>query len=171
MNLGNILHKCRLNNLVMSKPQKIQTSFIGKQAEDLSQLIREQIKPIYDSLGIIVPVKSCSIIHYLKKHNELSVTDLAKHLKQSHQLVKQKLPKLQNLGLIESKSDVNDKRRTTYHLTEKGIEQAILLNENSLTNVYQHLSDEIGANLHQVLENAIDGLKQKDLLTRFNASH
>ena len=155
----------------MSKQQTLQTSFIGKQAEDLSQLIREQIKPIYESLGIVVPVKSCSIIHYLNKFGELSVTDLAKHLKQSHQLVKQKLPKLQNLGLLESKSDENDKRRTTYHLTDEGIKQAELLKANSLTNVYQHLSDEVGANLHQVLEKAIDGLKQKDLLTRFNASH
>lgn len=151
----------------MEETLRIKTSFIGKQAEDLSQLIREQIKPIYDSLGIVVPVKSCSIIHYLSTLNQLSVTDLAKQLKQSHQLVKQKLPKLERLGLIESQSDKNDKRRTTYQLTNSGREQAQLLRENSLTNVYQHLSDEIGANLHQVLESAINGLKQKDLLTRF----
>ena len=50
------------------------------------------------------------------------------------------------------------------------VEQAQLLSENSLTMVYQHLSDEIGANLHQVLDNAINGLKQKDLLTRFKES-
>ena len=154
-----------------SKPQNLKSSFIGKQAEDLSQLIRQQIKPIYESLGIVVPVKSCSIVHYLNKHTEMSVTDLAKQLKQSHQLVKQKLPKLQMLGLIESQSDKNDKRRTTYHLTDMGISQAQLLSENSLTSVYQHLSDEIGANLHQVLDDAINGLKQKDLLTRFKASN
>lgn len=153
-----------------TQTQNIKSSFIGKQAEDLSQLIREQIKPIYDCLGIVVPVKSCSIIHYLHEYKSLSVTDLAKHLKQSHQLVKQKLPKLQILGLIESQGDKNDKRRTTYHLTEAGLEQAQLLSENSLTTVYQHLSDEIGANLHQVLDNAINGLKQKDLLTRFKES-
>lgn len=152
-------------------PNNLKTSFIGKQAEDLSQLIREQIKPIYESLGIVVPVKSCSIIHYLNKYKELSVTDLAKQLKQSHQLVKQKLPKLQMLGLIESQSDKKDRRRTTYHLTDNGVAQAILLSENSLTEVYQHLSDEIEANLHQVLENAINGLKQKDLLTRFKESN
>ena len=145
-------------------------SFIGKQADDLSTLIREQIKPIYESLGIIVPVKSCSVIHYLNKFDDLSVTDLAKLLKQSHQLVKQKLPKLQNLGLIEQRDDDNDKRRSTYHLTTEGIQQAKLLDENSLISVYQHLSDEVGADLHKVLNKAINGLKQKDLLTRFNES-
>jgi len=143
-------------------------SFIGKQADDLSNLIREQIKPIYESIGIVVPVKSCSVIHYLNRFDDLSVTDLAKHLKQSHQLVKQKLPKLKNLGLIEQRDDDNDKRRSTYHLTEEGKQQAKLLDENSLISVYQHLSDEVGADLHKVLNKAINGLKQKDLLTRFN---
>jgi len=143
-------------------------SFIGKQADDLSNLIREQIKPIYESLGIVVPVKSCSVIHYLNQFDDLSVTDLAKHLKQSHQLVKQKLPKLQNLGLIEQRDDDNDKRRSTYRLTKEGKHQAKLLDENSLISVYQHLSDEVGADLHKVLNKAINGLKQKDLLTRFN---
>jgi DNA-binding MarR family transcriptional regulator len=145
-------------------------AFIGKQADDLSNLIREQIKPIYDSLGIVVPVKSCSVIHYLHNFDALSVTDLAKHLKQSHQLIKQKLPKLQNLGLIEQRDDDNDKRRSTYHLTNEGKNQAELLDENSLISVYQHLSDEIGADLHKVLNQAINGLKHKDLLTRFNES-
>lgn len=150
-----------------TKLEKISDSFIGKQADDLSNLIREQVKPIYESLGIVVPVKSCSVIHYLNKFDDLSVTDLAKHLKQSHQLIKQKLPKLHKLGLITTRSDENDKRRTTYHLTVAGKHQALLLNDNSLNSVYEHLSDEINANLHIVLHDAIKALKQKDLLTRF----
>ncbi len=150
-----------------NKTKKLSDSFIGKQADDLSNLIREQIKPIYEALGIVVPVKSCSVIHYLNKFDDLSVTDLAKHLNQSHQLIKQKLPKLQKLGLITTRSDENDKRRTTYHLTVVGRHQAQLLSENSLNAVYEHLSEEINANLHKVLNNAINGLKQKDLLTRF----
>jgi len=151
-----------------TKINKLSHSFIGKQADDLSNLVREQIKPIYTSIGIVVPVKSCSIIHYLNRFDGLSVTDLAKHLNQSHQLVKQKLPKLLALGLMEQRGDSNDKRRSTYHLTIPGKQQAKLLEKNSLISVYQHLSDEIGANLHEVLNKAINGLKQKDLLTRFN---
>jgi len=151
-----------------TKLKKISDAFIGKQADDLSNLIREQVKPIYESLGIVVPVKSCSVIHYLYKFDALSITDLAKHLKQSHQLIKQKIPKLIQLGLVTAKSDKNDKRRTTYHLTTAGREQATLLNENSLNTVYEHLSDEIGANLHHVLNDAINALKQKELIIRFN---
>jgi len=153
---------------MQSQQNNLSHSFIGKQADDLSNLIREQIQPLYESLGIVVPVKSCSVIHYLNKYDDLSLTDLSKHLKQSHQLVKQKLPKLQALGLIEQRDDCNDKRRSTYHLTAIGTQQALLLKENSLISVYQHLSDEIDADLHLVLNNAINGLKNKDLLTRFN---
>ena len=151
----------------MLQNNNITHSFIGKQADDLSNLIRDQIKPIYQSIGIVVPVKSCSVIHYLNRYDDLSVTDLAKHLKQSHQLIKQKLPKLQQLGLIIQRSDSNDKRRTTYHLTASGRKQARLLEENSFSTVYQHLSDEIGADLYKVLNDAIIGLQQKDLMTRF----
>ncbi|MFK8011898.1 MAG: MarR family winged helix-turn-helix transcriptional regulator [Marinicellaceae bacterium] len=151
--------------------KQLKPSFIGKQAEDLSQLIKDQIKPIYDSLGIVVPVKSCSIIHFLYACQALSVTDLAKCLSQSHQLVKQKLPKLEKLGLISSQIDQNDKRRIVYELTNAGIKQARLLGENSLTKVYQNLSDEIGANLDVVLDKAITGLKNKDLLSRFKENN
>ncbi len=148
-------------------------SFIGKQADDLGNLISLQIKPVYQSLGIVVPVKSCSIIHYLNQNNldqtaGASLADLSKSLKQSHQLVKQKLPRLLKLGLIEVQQDIDDKRRLLYSLTDLGIKQASLLNENSLEKVYENLSNEINTDIYQVLVAAINGLKQKDLLTRFN---
>ncbi len=142
-------------------------SFIGKQADDLGQLIKVQIQPLLEKLGIVVPVKSCSIIHYLYQSDDNSLADLAKQLQQSHQLVKQKLPRLIDLGLVTKTQDNNDKRRSIYQLTDQGREQAELLEENSLLHVYEDLSNEIGANLYQVLNDAIESLKQKDLLTRF----
>jgi DNA-binding MarR family transcriptional regulator len=144
-------------------------SFIGKQADDLGQLIKAQIQPLLQQLGIIVPVKSCSIIHYLYQSDDNSLADLAKQLQQSHQLVKQKLPRLIDLGLVIKIKDQQDKRRTIYRLTEAGRAQAALLEENSLLHVYEDLSREIGANLYQVLNDAIDSLKRKDLLSRFEA--
>ncbi len=143
-------------------------SFIGKQADDLGQLISEQIKPIYQSLGIIVPVKSCSIIHALSSGAQTTVTELAKTLNQSRQLVKQKLPRLLKLDLLESSQDPDDKRRVLYRLTAQGVEQAERLRQHSMAQVYAELSAEINADLYQVLSAAIKGLKQKDLLSRFN---
>lgn len=143
-------------------------SFIGKYADDLGQLISVQIKPIYQSLGIIVPVKSCSIIHTLQAVHQASLMEMANHLQQSHQLVKQKLPRLLKLGLIVAHDDPDDKRRTIYQLTAFGVEQAQLLKQHSLTQVYKDLSQEINADLFQVLSAAIKGLKSKDLLSRFH---
>jgi DNA-binding MarR family transcriptional regulator len=152
------------NNLAFNNTR----SFIGKQADDLGQLIKAQIQPILEMQGITVPVKSCSIIHYLYTSENNSLADLAKKLNQSHQLVKQKLPRLIDLGLVQVKQDDNDKRRSIYQLTTQGIAQAQLLEQNSMLAIYDNLSQEIGANLYQVLNDAIDGLKRKDLLTRFN---
>ena len=64
-------------------------ALLGKRAEDLSNLIEEQSQPIFDSLGIIVPIKSCSTLLSLFELQQASVTDLARQLDQSHQLVKQ----------------------------------------------------------------------------------
>lgn len=150
------------------KQPPIDRSFIGKQADDLGNLISEQIKPIYQSLGIIVPVKSCSIIHQLSLTKSATVTELAKALQQSHQLVKQKLPRLLKLALIDASNDPDDKRRVLYQLTQIGRDQAERLKQHSMTQVYANLSEEINADLYQVLTAAIEGLKQKDLLHRFN---
>jgi len=148
--------------------QSIIQSFIGKQADDLGQLISEQIKPVYQALGIMVPVKSCSVIHQLDKTGQATVTELARSLNQSHQLLKQKLPRLLKLKLIECSDDPDDKRRILYRLTQTGSSQAELLRKHSMTQVYASLSDEINADLYQVLTAAIEGLKRKDLLSRFN---
>ncbi len=153
--------------MINNQNTKNSRSFIGKQADDLGNLISVQIKPILEMMGIIVPVKSCSIIHYLNQSDNYSLADLAKKLNQSHQLVNQKLPGLVKQGLVKKSSDPDDKRRNVFILSEDGRQQAELLLKSSLLHVYEDLSDEIGANLYQVLNEAIEGLKQKDLLTRF----
>lgn len=142
-------------------------SFIGKQAEDLGRLIGEQIKPLYLSLGIEVPVKSCSIIHALDQCPKISLTELAKYLNQSHQLIKQKLPKLLKLNLITQQAAPDDKRKTHYQLTEAGQKQADLLRQYSMSAVYQELSAEVGGDLFAILQTAIQNLQQVDLSTRF----
>lgn len=152
----------------MKQSDAVVRSFIGKLADDLGNLIYVQIKPIYDSLGIVVPVKSCSIIHYLNVSSGASLADLAKSLNQSHQLVKQKLPKLLKMELIQVRNDPNDRRRQIYSLTTAGKKQAQLLNDNPLEKVYADLSRELNTDLFAVLDAAINGLKSKDLLTRYN---
>lgn len=154
-------------NRFSSKNNTSPHSFIGKQADDLGQLLYVQVKPIYELLGIIVPVKSCSIMHFLNNNTGASLVELAKNLQQSHQLVKQKLPRLHKLGLLEIHDDDDDKRRKIYRLTPLGQQQAALLKEHSLQSIYQDLSDEIQSDLNNILSAAINSLQNKDLLSRF----
>lgn len=151
----------------MEHQQHYKRSFIGKYADDLGQLISAQIKPVYAALGIIVPVKSCSLVHTLSRLQQASLMELAHHLNQSHQLVKQKIPRLLELGILSQSQDPNDKRRTLYQLTEAGQAQAAVLNQDPMADIYQQLSDEVGFDIQQVLTRAIELLQNKDLLTRY----
>ena len=151
----------------MSHQQHYKRSFIGKYADDLGQLISAQIKPVYAALGITVPVKSCSLVHTLARLRQASLMELAQHLNQSHQLVKQKIPRLLKLGILSQSQDPDDKRRTLYQLTDEGQQQAAILNQDPMAGIYQQLSEEVGHDIQQVLTRAIEQLQNKNLLTRF----
>ncbi|GHF92107.1 MarR family transcriptional regulator [Thalassotalea marina] len=143
--------------------------FTGKVSTDFGNLISVQMTPVYESLGIIIPVKSSSIMAMIKKHKIISLADLSKALHQSHQLVNQKLPKLHQLNLITKESDPNDKRCKVFSLTEQGEKQVQLLTEQSekIRELFCGLSTELGVDIHALLESAIDALNNESLLTRF----
>lgn len=147
-------------------------ALLGKRAEDLSNLIEEQSQPIFDSLGIIVPIKSCSTLLSLFELQQASVTDLARQLDQSHQLVKQKLPKLLKLEVIQQSPDKKDKRRTLYMLTPKGVAQSKKIKEylKQSEKLVDSISKDIGVDVFDAIDKAIHSMKDKSLLDRFNNS-
>ncbi|GAA4351920.1 winged helix DNA-binding protein [Kangiella taiwanensis] len=147
-------------------------ALLGKRAEDLSNLIEEQSQPIFDSLGIIVPIKSCSTLLSLFELQQASVTDLARQLDQSHQLVKQKLPKLLKLEVIQQSPDKEDKRRTLYSLTPEGLVQSKKIKEYLMLSekLVDSISKDIGVDIFDAIDNAIKAMKERSLLDRFNNS-
>ncbi|AUD80070.1 MarR family transcriptional regulator [Kangiella profundi] len=146
-----------------------QKALLGKRAEDLSNLIEQQTQPIFDSLGIIVPIKSCSTLLTLLELKQASLVDIAKQLGQSHQLVKQKLPKLIKLGLIQQHSDKEDKRRTLYSLTSKGKQQTKKIKEylKQSADLVDSISEEIGVDIFEAIDKAAGALQGESLLERF----
>ncbi|MEG3168261.1 MarR family transcriptional regulator [Sphingomonas sp. LB3N6] len=98
-------------------------AFLGRTVERLSVLIAEQSKAVFDDRGIVIPVRSCSLVTVLAKLGAASASDLARELGHSHQLVMQKIPKLVSLGLIRDRTDDDDARRRLFQLTDKGVEQ------------------------------------------------
>jgi DNA-binding MarR family transcriptional regulator len=144
-------------------------ALLGKRAEDLSNLIEDQSQPIFDNLDIIVPIKSCSTLLSLFELQQASVTDLARQLDQSHQLVKQKLPKLLKLGVIQQSPDKEDKRRTLYSLTPEGKKQSQKIKEylKQSEKLVDSISKDIGIDIFDAIDKAIKAMKERSLLERF----
>lgn len=144
-------------------------ALLGKRAEDLSNLIEQQTQPIFDSLGIIVPIKSCSTLLSLIELEQASLAELARKLEQSHQLVKQKLPKLIKLGLIQQQPDKEDKRRTLYSLTSQGKEQSQKIKEYLKHSevLVDSISSDIGVDIFSAIDQAIQSMRDKSLWERY----
>lgn len=145
-------------------------SFLGRLSEKLSTTIEEQTRGLFDAAGIIVPVRSCSLLTALSQAGEASAAELARALGQSHQLVIQKCPALLRLGLMTHHADPADARRKLFRLTEKGREQLAMIDAYSekITIVYRQLFSEVGetGNVHAQILRTLEALEKRPLHQR-----
>ena len=143
-------------------------SFLGRLSEALSQRIEEQTRPLFDDMGITVPVRSCSLLTALEAAGEATAAELARTLGQSHQLVIQKCPALLRLGIITQHVDPADARRKIFRLTPEGRRQQDRIEAYSvrISEVYRDLFDEVG-DVHGAILRALNALADKPLAERF----
>ena len=143
-------------------------SFLGRLSEALSMRIEEQTRPLFDEAGIVVPVRSCSLLTALSEAGEASAADLARTLGQSHQLVVQKCPALLRLGLITQHPDPADARRKIFRLTDAGRDQLARIDAYSvrISEVYRVLFEEVG-DVHGAILKALNALADTPLSERF----
>jgi len=143
-------------------------SFLGRLSEALSQRIEEQTRPLFDDMGITVPVRSCSLLAALEAAGEATAAELARALGQSHQLVIQKCPALLRLGVITQHADPADARRKIFRLTAEGRRQQDRIEAYSvrISEVYRDLFDEVG-DVHSAILKALNALAYKPLAERF----
>lgn len=142
-------------------------TFLGRLSEALSARIEEQTRPLFDDAGIVVPVKSCSLLTALGEAREASAAELARTLGQSHQLVIQKCPALLRLGLITQHADPTDARRKIFRLTDTGRDQLARIDAYSaqISEVYRALFEEVG-DVHGAILKALKALADKPLSER-----
>lgn len=142
-------------------------SFLGRLSEALSTTIEEQTRPLFDEAGIVVPVRSCSLLTALGDAGEASAAELARALGQSHQLVIQKFPALLRLGLVTQHADPADARRKNFRLTDAGRDQLarIAAYSDRITRVYRTLFEEVG-DVHGAIVKTLDALADKPLSER-----
>lgn len=142
-------------------------TYLGRQAERLSDLIEAQTLAIFERGGVVIPVKSCSLLEALSQCQPASASDLASRLGRSHQIVIQKMPKLLKLDLIERHPDPEDARRQLLSLTPFGREQLELMKQATakLADAYRAMERDSGPVFETLLE-TISALEEKPLIER-----
>lgn len=147
----------------------VQDAYLGKLASQLTAITSEQMQAIYRERGIEFPVLVSSTLHYVFKNQGASLSDIARGLGLPHQLVAQRVKKLQASHLVEKRADPDDARRTQYGLTDAGAVQACLLVEcmEDTAVVYRALFKEIDCDLIAALSSAIEAVRAKPLTVRF----
>jgi DNA-binding MarR family transcriptional regulator len=144
--------------------------FLGRAVERLSVLIADQTKMVFDSMGVVIPVRSCSLMIVLAKLGKASASDLARELGHSHQLVMQKIPKLVSLALLDHQIDNNDARRKIFYLTDEGVAQLAKFEKCTalIRNAYDDLFAEVG-DVRQCIDRTVDALSQRPLDERIHS--
>lgn len=143
--------------------------FLGRAVERLSVLIAEQSQVVFDTMGVVIPVRSCSLMTVLATLGTASAADLARELGHSHQLVMQKIPKLVRLGLIQHRNDDDDARRRIFTPTDEGLSQLAKFEQCTvlIRAAYAGLFAEVG-DIRQFVDRAADALNERPLKKRMN---
>lgn len=141
--------------------------FLGRTVERLSTLIETQSEVIFKERGVLIPVKSCSLMTQLARLEHATAADLARALNVSHQLVLQKLPKLLKLRLITATQDLEDARKKSFSLTATGKKQIEIFIEcrDLIKQAYAGLFDEVG-DLFSLTNTFVGALEKKPLSER-----
>ena len=146
-------------------------AYLGKRLQDLLTLAHSQMKTVYEKNGLKIPVEGSSTLHILAPGKRMALTEIARALGQSHQLIAQRLGKLRSLDLIEQLAHPDDKRCTLYTLTPAGEEEWRRLDQLMATTaeVNRGLYEQIGCNLVEALDAATKALERDTYPARFEA--
>ena len=138
--------------------------FLGRAVERLSVLIADQSQAVFDAMGVVIPVRSCSLMTLLAIRGGASAADLARELGHSHQLVMQKIPKLLRLGLVRQRDDDSDARRKIFELTNEGVMQLEKFEQCAtlIRQAYAGLFAEVG-DVRQFVDRTVEALNEKPL--------
>lgn len=146
---------------------ELNRTFLGRLSEQLSDLIEQQSAEVFKRAGLIIPVKSSSLLGAVATLGPVSVADLVRALNRSHQLIQQKMPKLVKLGLVSRRPDPEDQRVNLIEITDRGREQLALL--DSLDAEFERAYAEMEADAGPVFDGinrAIASLKARPLIDR-----
>ena len=146
---------------------ELDRTFLGRLSEQLSELIEQQSAEVFKRAGIVIPVKSSSLMEAIATLGPVSVAGLVRALDRSHQLIQQKMPKLIALGLVNRRPDPDDQRVILIELTDRGREQLALLDslDGEFERAYAGMEEQAGP-VFDGISRAITSLKARPLIDR-----
>lgn len=141
--------------------------YLGRLSEQLSDLIEQQCAEVFTRAGLLVPVKSSSLLKTIATLGPVSVSDLVRALNRSHQLIQQKIPKLLKLGLIIRGPDPEDQRALLIEITAAGRDQLALLDrlDPEFLRAYAEM-EEVAGPVFDTIDRAIQELRARPLIDR-----
>ncbi len=146
---------------------ELNRTFLGRMSEQLSDLIEQQSAQVFERAGIVIPVKSSSLLGAIATLGPVSAADLVRALDRSHQLIQQKMPKLLKLGLVSRRPSPDDQRVILIELTDRGREQLALLDrlDGEFERAYAEMEADAGP-VFDAISRAITALKARPLIDR-----
>jgi DNA-binding MarR family transcriptional regulator len=146
---------------------ELDRTYLGRLSEQLSELIEQQSVEVFKRAGVVIPVKSSSLMAAIATLGPVSVADLVRALNRSHQLIQQKIPKLVTLGLVSRQPDPDDQRVVLIALTQAGREQLALLDglNEAFERAYAAMEQDAGP-VFDNISRAILSLRNRPLIDR-----
>jgi DNA-binding MarR family transcriptional regulator len=147
-------------------------AFLADQLRRLADLIVQQGDDLLLDAGLSLPSRAVSSVLLIEERGQISAADIAKELKQPHQLVTQRIEMLIMLGLVDRIGDPSDGRRKILELTGRGKKELRLLETclREAEQVFLDLYQEIECDLSAVTLGALKVLSSKPILDRITTA-
>jgi len=149
--------------------EELGTFALGTRIKNLSDSLMRDVGRIYKDLDADFEPRWFSMFHYLMKNEEVSVTQIAGGLNQSHPAVIQVLNVLEQKKLVITRKDKSDHRKRLVKLSAKGLQLAHDLEPvwDNIHIVSSELLDSGAPNFMDSIANLEAALHEKSIYERF----
>ena len=140
----------------------------GMYVRRLHDVIANQLEDSLVAAGSELKGTTTTIIWLLHFHGPLSLTDISKQLRYSHQLATQRVAWLKQRNFVRIVPDPSDKRRKIISLTHAGTRECKLFEGHvaALEQAYEEVFAEIGVDAMDVVRRVESALLNRSLKDR-----
>lgn len=148
-------------------------SFLAHLLRRVSDELVQGSSEWHPEAGLLAPPRTVSTVQALHQRGEMSVTELAKLLRQSHPLVISWIRQLKSLNLVQARADRADKRRTLVRLTDEGVAEAErqLEARKTMERAIRNLLEEADADLFDSMWRVHEACQRQSFAERLRNQH